>query len=244
MSGACVAPGPKSLEGLAWLARVGASPREPLQLVLGCSATRARDHVHRLVDAGLVRRVPMTRGQGSLVLVTPDGAQVCGQARSSAPRSVAPTTWAHASACAWVSAWLQVRGRDWVSEREIHDDDFWRHDVRYHDHRGTARLTHRPDLAVHTAAGPVAIEVELQRKKLARLRGICATYAELTDDDAPLAGVIYVTSRDDVSDLVARAAAAAGLDAPRLSFRALGDVIAQTYAAAGVPVPRVEGVRR
>ena len=58
---------------------------------------------------------------------------------STRPRSVAPTTWAHASGCAWVSAWLQLRGREWVSEREILDDDFWRYDLRYQDHRGTVR---------------------------------------------------------------------------------------------------------
>ena len=35
MSGGCIAPGARSLEGLAWLARVGASPQEPLALVMG-----------------------------------------------------------------------------------------------------------------------------------------------------------------------------------------------------------------
>ena len=234
MSGACVAPGPKSLQGLAWLARVGASPLEPLQLVLGCSTTRAHDHIHRLVDAGLVRRITMTRGHGSLLVVTPAGAQVAGCAPSSAPGSVAPTRWAHTTGCAWVSAWLQLRGRAWYSEREVFDDDFWSTQLRYQDHRGTARRTHRPDLGVQTASGPVAIEVELQRKNPARLRGICALYAQLTENaDAPLAGVIYVTDRDDVTNQLRRAASAVGLEEPAFSLRALADVIAQARAAVG-----------
>ena len=139
---------------------------------------------------------------------------------------------AHASACAWVSAWLHLRGREWVSEREILDDDFWRFDLRYQDHRGTARRTHRPDLGVHTLSGPVAIEVELQTKTSARLRGICLMYAQLSeDDDAPLNGVIYVTARHDVGRLVTRNAASIGLDA--LRQLTLDEVIRQTRTAAG-----------
>jgi hypothetical protein len=234
MSGACVAPGPKSLHGLAWLARVGASPLEPLQLVLGCSQRRALDHVRRLSDADLVRRVTMTRGEGSLLLVTAAGARVAGLPAASAPRSVAPTTWAHASGCAWASAWLALRGRSWVSEREVLDDEFWRCELRYQDRRGTVRVTHRPDLGVDTAAGPVAIEVELQRKSAARLRAICAMYAQLTEHDAPFGGVIYICDREDVADRVAAAAQLVGLRASALSVRTLHDVVAQTRAAAGV----------
>jgi hypothetical protein len=241
MSGACVGPGPRSLHGLAWLARVGATPLEPLQLVLGCGRRRALDHVRRLSDAELLRRVTMTRGHGSLLVLTATGARVAGLSASSAPRSVAPTTWAHASACAWVSAWLALRGRCWVSEREVADDDFWRCDVRYQDRRGTVRVTHRPDLAVHTTAGPVAIEVELQRKAATRLRGICAMYAQLTEDDGPFGGVVYVCDRDDVADRVAVAAALVGLRAPALSVRTLRDVVAQTRAAGGLDDSTISG---
>jgi hypothetical protein len=187
----------------------------------------------------------MTRGHGSLLVVTPAGTQIAACAPSSAPRSVAPTRWAHASACAWVSAWLHLRGRAWYSEREVFADDFWRQELRYQDHRGTARLTHRPDLGVQTASGPVAIEVELQRKNPARLRGICALYARLTEDaDAPLAGVIYVTDRDDVSDPLLRAASAVGLEQPAFSLRTLADVIAQTRAAARAGGQATDGAAR
>jgi hypothetical protein len=232
-----VAPGQSSLRALEWLARVGASPSLPLQLVMGCSERVARDHVSRLEAAGLVQRMPMRRGDGALIVVTRKGALEVGHPARRAPRSLAPTGWAHATACAWVSAWLHLRGREWISEREILDDDFWRFDLRYQDHRGTARRTHRPDLGVHTLSGPVAIEVELQPKTAARLRGICWMYAQLSeDDDAPLHGVIYITNRHDVARLITRSAAYAGPEWLRLLT--LDDVIQQTRAAS---TPRFAG---
>jgi len=132
-----------------------------------------------------------------------------------------------------VSAWLQVRGRTWWGERELLDDqDEWRYELTYEDHRGTVRMTHRPDLAVQIAPGPVAIEVELQRKTARRLRGILAMYARLSDDDGPLAGVIYITDRTDVAELLARVADDVGLWNPAISFRTMRDVKTQTRVAA------------
>ena len=183
MSRASVAPGQRSLEGLAWLGRVGVSPLEPWGLVMGWRRTVTYDHARRLAAAGLVRMVRMTRGDGSLVMLTAAGAARAGYPASWAPRSVAPSTWAHASACAWVSAWLQLRGHHWWSEREIAEDAFWRRDVRYRDRRGTARVSHRPDLGLQIAGRPAAIEVELQRKTCARLIGILSMYAEHSDAD-------------------------------------------------------------
>jgi len=217
---------------LEWLARVGASPLEPWGLVMGWGRTVTYDHARRLAAAGLVRMVRMTRGDGSLVVVTAAGAARAGYPASWALRTVAPSTWAHASACAWVSAWLRLRGHQWWSEREIAQDPFWRRDVRYRDRRGTARVTHRPDLALQIAGRPAAIEVELQRKTRARLVGILSMYAEHSDGDvAALYGVLYVCDRDDVADAVKRAAIDAGLYAPAISFRTLHDVIEQARTA-------------
>jgi hypothetical protein len=58
----------------------------------------------------------------------------------------------------------------------------------------------------------VAIEVELQCKTLGRLRGILGMHAQLTEDDAPLHGVIYVTDRHDVAELIRRTATAVSLE--------------------------------
>lgn len=232
MSGACLHPGPKSLHAPAWIARVGATPFDALALVMGCSRRRALDHVRRLEQAALITRIAMRRGDGTLVLLTRAGLLQAGCPPRRAPRAPGPNTWAHASGCAWVSAWLALRGRAWVSEREILEDDLWRYELRYQDHRGTVRVTHRPDLIVQMASGPIAIEVELQRKTFARLHGVCAMYAELTEPDGPLAGVIYICDRADVSDLVTRAADDVGLVAPALSMRTFPTVFDQAHAAA------------
>jgi hypothetical protein len=232
VSRASIAPGRRSIAGLAWLARVGASPLEPWGLVMGWGRAVAYDHARRLAAAGLVRTVPMTRGDGSLMVITAQGAVMARCPATRARQAVAPTTWAHHCACAWVSAWLEVRGHAWWSEREIAEDEWWRYDVNYQDRRGTVRVTHRPDLAVQIAPGPVAIEVELQRKVRARLVGILRMYEEQTQDDGTLAGVIYVCDRHDVADAVRRAADDAWLEAPALSFRTIHEVVEQTRAAA------------
>jgi len=229
----CVGPGRGSMQALAWLARVGASPLEPLQLVMGCSERVAYDHVRRLHGAALVEKVAMRRGDGSLIAVTRKGALEAGYPAGYALRSVAPTTWAHTSACAWTGAWLALRGRAWWSERELLHDDAWRYALRYKDRRGNVQVSHRPDLGVQITAGAVAIEVELQPKLRARLEGILRMYAELCDgSDAPLAGVIYVTAREEIAALVDAAAHDADLGAPALSFRSLDTVKQQTRAAA------------
>jgi len=104
--------------------------------------------------------------------------------------------------------------------------------VRYQDRRGTARVTHRPDLALRIAGRPAAIEVELQRKTRARLIAILSMYAEHSDgEDAALYGVLYVCDRAEVADAVKRAAVDAGLYAPAISFRTLHDVIEQARTA-------------
>ena len=232
MSFTGIAPGQSSLWALAWLARVGAAPMDALTLVMGCSERVARDHVRRLEQAGLVKRVAMRRGDGVLVVLTRAGALESGNPARRAPRTVRPHAWAHTSGCAWASAWLELRGRAWVSEREILEDDLWRYRLCYQDHRGTVRVTHRPDLIAQTTSGPVAIEVELARKAPVRLRGICAMYAELTEPDGPLAGVIYICDRVDVTDLVTRSALGSRLVPPALSMRSFRTVLAQTAAAA------------
>ena len=60
----------------------------------------------------------------------------------------------------------------------------------------------------------------------------------------PLAGVIYVTDRDDVTDPLRRAASAVGLEEPAFSLRALADVIAQARAAAGAGRVAANGAGR
>jgi len=215
---------------------------------MGWSEMRVYDHVKRLVDAGYVRRIPMTRGNGSLVVVTPAGAAMVGYPAGCAPRSVAPTTWAHATGCAWTSAWLVLRLRalrqqapqiaseamEWWGERDIAHDNFWRREVRFKDHRGTGRVTHRPDLGVRLGGLPVPVEVELQRKSRARMRGILGMYEELSSGEhARFGGVIYVTGSPDIADGVRRAAGDVGLGERILTLRSYTEVVERTRAEAG-----------
>jgi len=161
---------------------------------------------------------------------------------TAAPRAVAPTTWAHAVACAWSAAWFDVRGREWLSSREVIADDFWRSDVTYQDGYGRRQnQRHRPDLAtfIGDARRGVAVEVELQRKSNARLRGILAMYAaRTTPPDASLAGVVYITGPVNVMKAVRAAAQASGLaehpDDPNGKLRVLelATVIAETRQVA------------
>jgi hypothetical protein len=239
MSTRSIQPGPKSLVALRWLSRLGASPSEPIALVMRWRQTVLHDHLARLAHAGLVRRIPMTRGHGSLIVVTPEGARMASSAGATAPRNVAPTSWAHTVACAWVAAWFETRGRDWLSSREIGHDDRWNGSVVYEDGYGrTQRITHRPDLVtcIGQPGRPVAIEVELQRKSAARMRGILGMYAQrTTEQGAELAGVVYITGSENVAKGIRTAAAAIELGehpAGRLRLLTLEHVIAQARAAA------------
>jgi hypothetical protein len=232
-------PGPQSIVALHWLARLGAAPGEPLALVMKWSRPALYDHVARLERSGFVRRIAMTRGSGSLLVLTANGARMTGGPGASAPRSVAPTTWAHVSACAWVAAWFEVRGREWLSSREIARDNAWQGQVVCKDGYGRAqRQRHRPDLAtyIRETGWPVAVEVELQPKTPARLRGILAMYEARTADPTPeLAGVVYISSGARVTRPLRTAAAAVGLDEHpegRLRVLELDDVIEQTRQAA------------
>ena len=235
MSARSTRPGPRSLDGLRWLARVGASPGEPLALVMRWSRPVLADHLARLIAAGLVWRVPMTRGEGSLLIITRDGARMAGAGR--APRGPGPTSWAHTVACAWTSAWFEVRGRDWLSTSEVTHDDGWRGRVSYTDGRGRShRLRHTPDLGTYVGdpGRPVAVEVELQRKSLARLRAILAMYADRTTD-GDLAGIVYITGNADVAAVVQTAASDiqfAERPGGRLRVLSLHDVIGQTRDSA------------
>ena len=83
-------PGPRSMEALAWLARVDVAGLEPLACALGFGWRATYSHVERLAGAGMVERV-YDRG-GSVVAITRRGrlavVAVLGDVRSA--RSAAP----------------------------------------------------------------------------------------------------------------------------------------------------------
>jgi hypothetical protein len=76
--GRILRPGPASLEGLRWLARVGPAPLNAWRCAMGCSEVAARSHARRLEREAWLARFPMTRGEGSLFVATRTGISVLG----------------------------------------------------------------------------------------------------------------------------------------------------------------------
>jgi hypothetical protein len=125
-----VGPGPASLAGLVWLARVGPAPIAAWRVALGWSEPTAFDHARRLEQAGWLTRVPTSYGHGPLLLITRAGVRIA-DVPVEAPRSPAPTWWAHARACAWTAAWLTRRGQLGLGCRELAGADDWRGEFRW-----------------------------------------------------------------------------------------------------------------
>jgi hypothetical protein len=202
-------PGPASLAGLSWLARVGPGPVDAWRCAMGWSTSVAKSHARRLEERGWLERHRMTRGHGSLLLATRRGVQMCELELSPAPVP-APTSWAHDCACAWTAAWLSVRGRDWRGPREVLGDAQLKGEIQWRTGAGMRRAGHRPDLVVHIPAGVVAVEVELQRKASARLSAILSLYGRWLVEDR-ITGVIYVCADEAGAERINAAATSSGL---------------------------------
>ncbi len=185
-----VRPGPASLAGLVWLARVGPSPVEAWRVAMGWSEPTAEDHARRLARAGWLSRHPTSYGEGSLLLATRDGIE-----RAAVPvaagRAPAPTWWEHVRACAWAAAWLTRRGQLELGCRELADAEDWRGELRWRDRSGWRTSGHHPDLVRTIDGTPVAVEVELARKSSARLSAILELHA-LWRVQGKTGGVLYV----------------------------------------------------
>lgn len=146
-----------SMFALAWLARVGASPTT--------TCVACKKHGSCIVSR-------CDAGDGSLIVVTRRGALEAGYPASRAPRSVSLRRGrTHTGACGRAHGSRSADLRGSASETSSPTTS-GASTCATLDHRGTVRVTHRPDLVVQIIPGPVVIEVELQRKNLARLRGI------------------------------------------------------------------------
>ena len=227
-------PGPASIRGLAWLARVGPSPLEPWRYAMRWSEVAARHHARRLEKEGWLARRPMTRGEGSLFLATRTGVRMV-RLPLVAASPPAPTWWAHDSACAWVAAYLTVRGRRFLGPRELLDDPHWSGDLVWQDRHSFKRSGHRPDLVGMLGSGHVGIEVELAAKSSARLTVILEmhhAWAVARKTDA----TIYICGDQAGADRIHRVAHENALidrDGSRwLDIRLLETVKAQTVASA------------
>ena len=165
-------PGPGSMRGLEWLARVGPSPLDPWRFAMGWSEVAARSHARRLERQGWLERCAMVRGQGSLFFATRKGVRVLGLPLVAAT-SPSAMWWAHDSGCAWTAAWATVRGRRYLGPRELLNDPEWSGELMWTDRHSTKRSGHRPDLiAFLDDDRAIPIEVELANKSKTRLDAI------------------------------------------------------------------------
>ncbi len=224
-------PGPASMKGLEWLARVGPSPLDPWRYAMGWSEVAARNHARRLEREGWLARCPMVRGDGSLFTATRKGIRVLGLPLIAATIP-APTTWAHDSACAWTAAWLTLRGRTYLGPREILADPNWAGKLDWLDRNSLKRSGHRPDLVGFLAESRIPIEVELAPKSKARLNAILQLHLGWIVARKTHA-VIYICGDEEGCRRIERAGERVGLYTTTGHFRIelLDTIKEQTVAA-------------
>src|SRR4051812_22636355 len=212
-------PGWRSLEALAWLARVEVAGIEPLGLAMGLGWRVTYSHVERLAAAGLA-----VRGYdagGSVVAITAAGRREVGADRGDVRVGATHGSGLrHARAVSWVAALATLRGREWISDREAHGRAEWLIPVVWAAHRGE----HRPDLGIEVDGVRVAVEVELSHKSPRRLQAILAGHEVAISSGRISGGLIYVSDRPDVLAAVERAAQRIGMPPERFRTRPLADV--------------------
>ena len=165
----------------------------------------------------------MLRGDGSLLVATRRGVRMTGLAVS-APAAPEPTWWAHDCACAWTAAWLTVRGaQEWQGPREVLADPRLKRTVYWSSRGGFRRAGHRPDLTVRARAGLIPVEVELERKSVARMHAILTMYRGWIAE-REIGGVVYVCGSQARADRVHELAAEVGIPPDRLRIELLSAV--------------------
>jgi hypothetical protein len=176
---------------------------------MGWSEVAACSHARRLEQQGWLVRYPMTRGEGSLFVATRNGNRVLAVSLRAAGVP-APTWWAHHCGCAWMAAWLGLRGHRFLGDRELLEDRAWSGEISWHDRKGYHDAHHRPDLVgTHKEGWHTPIEVELAQKSIERLRAILGMHASWRAYRRT-GGVIYVCGNQDGCDRVKRVAEKSG----------------------------------
>jgi len=210
---------------------------------MGWSEVAARSHARRLELEGWLARYPMTRGAGSLFLATRPGIAVAGLSlRAAGPP--APTWWAHHCGVAWAAAWLMLRGHAFSGARELLEEGKWSGEITWRDRRGYREATHRPDLVAHRNGGHVALEIELARKSIERLRAILSRHL-LWRSDGTTGGVVYVCGDLDGCERIRTVGAKVGFVGARHGLRVeLLDTIKAQAIEARVADRRAAGFRR
>lgn len=199
--GRVLRPGPASMQGLQWLARVGPTPLEAWRCAMVWSEVAARRHARRLEDAGWLARYPMIRGTGHLLVATRSGIRTVGL--SFRPTGVpAPTWWALHAARGWTAAWVTHRGHEFLGDRELAHTGGWTDRITWQDFKGLHHALRRPDVvAITKNDSRVPIEIALTRTPTNRLRATLDMYSRWRYDRGTT-GVLYICRNQDIAQHV------------------------------------------
>lgn len=226
--GKAVGPGPRSMEGLAWLGRLDVAGREALRCAMGWSVPGAYSHAQRLAGAGYL--IAVYDREGSVLAITRAGRRALRTDGPNLPATrLRDPALRHSRAVSWVAALLTQRDREWISDSEARHDPSWQVPVLWPGRRGS----HRPDLGAIVAGQRVAIEVELSAKARPRLDAILAGYEHLIAAGRLGGGVLYISDRADVLAAAQRAAVRAGLPAEHFRTSTLERIATDVCPHAG-----------
>ena len=131
---------------------------------------------------------------------------------------------------AWTAAWLTVRGRPFLGQREVLSRPEWSGQLHWQDRNGLKRSGQRPDLVAWRDPSTFAIEVELAGKSRPRLDAIL----KLHDDwivGANTGVVIYICGYEEGQRRVERSANRVAPFGRKLWLELLDTIKEQTGAA-------------
>lgn len=221
------APGPRSIELLNWLCRVGASPTAPLAAAHGLSLPTTRDHLLRLRRSGYVDRWPTLNGD-ALYAGTRGGHRLLDRPwRGSRQR---PHEFEHIIEIARTAAWLSTTPTCtwWRAERELHvsvppdgqDPEHWSSSYVLAGRDGQGAIhTRHPDLVAELAGTVTALEVERTQKEGRRLRAILQGWGTALQKQR-VGRVIYVVPDKRMERVIERARTDAATATPALATEA------------------------
>ena len=163
-----VKPGPSTVAGLKWLARVGPTPLGAWGIAMGWGQAAVYSHARRLRTESCLAMCSRTRGEGSLVYASRMGVRDAGVTAAAVERRPAAVTWPHCEACAWTAAWLTARGRGMVGPRELLARTDWRGELRWRERV----LADGAQAGLSVDRGTMRIELiaTIQREAVARHR--------------------------------------------------------------------------
>jgi hypothetical protein len=179
-----------------WCNSHGSVEVEHIKEKWGCSFSAAARRVRELVQADLLKRVPVSLAGKTVLVVTKHG---CSVIDDSLPglSGVRVATYRHDSLLVELAKWIEMKaGGKFETERRL------RHRLENTGHK----TSHLPDGLLHRAGkDALAIELELSMKSPVRLKKIISNYAA----NMSVGRVVYFCVDDAVAKHVLRCAGSA-----------------------------------